>query len=166
MLDYARIHGLKTVVFRHSSIFGDRQFSTYDQGWIGWFVKEALVRARTGSPAPVHISGDGKQVRDVLFVSDAVECYLRALDAIDSAAGEAFNIGGGVANSISLLELFEILEEAMGTRIEIVRGDWRAADQKIFVADTRKAQAILHWTPEVGRIDGIAKMIEWTRANG
>ena len=101
MLDYARGFGLRTVVFRHSTIYGGRQFATYDQGWVGWFVRQALESQRSPTRPPFTISGDGKQVRDLLHVSDAVTCYLAAFEHIEQAQGQAFNIGGGVDNSMS-----------------------------------------------------------------
>jgi CDP-paratose 2-epimerase len=164
MLDFARVYGIRTVVFRHSSIFGQRQFSTYDQGWIGWFVKEALVRA-AGSSELISVSGDGKQVRDVLFASDAVACYLRAIEKIDEACGQAFNIGGGMRQSLSLIELFDLLMRLLDVELRITHKEWRAADQKVFVADIGKAHRILGWRPEISAEEGIRTMVEWTRAH-
>ncbi len=159
MLDYARIFGLKTVVFRHSSIFGQRQFSTADQGWVGWFVKKAL-EAKT-SVRPFQISGTGKQVRDVLFSEDLISCYIKASEAIEKICGQAFNIGGGIANSLSLLELFSVLEEALGVEMKFERLPWRLSDQKIFVADISKAQSLFGWTPEISCREGVGRMIQW-----
>src|ERR1700722_10103554 len=110
MLDYARGFGLNTVVFRHSTIYGGRQFATYDQGWVGWFVRQAVESKANASRPAFTISGDGKQVRDLLHVSDAVRCYVAAFNQIKTARGEAFNIGGGIENSMSLLELIRYLE--------------------------------------------------------
>lgn len=112
MLDYARGFGLRTVVFRHSTIYGGRQFATYDQGWVGWFVRQAIESRVNPARPPFTISGDGKQVRDLLHVSDAVACYLAAFEHIEQARGQAFNIGGGVENSMSLLELLQHLERS------------------------------------------------------
>ena len=165
VLDYARIYGLRTAVFRHSSICGDRQFATYDQGWVGWFVKEALSRA-AGSASPVTVSGDGKQVRDVLFAPDAVACYFAAAERIDAVRGEAFNIGGGMENSLSLLELLGMLERLVGVGLEVEHLPWRTSDQKVFVADIRKAGRLLGWAPSLPCAEGVARMVEWTRANG
>lgn len=109
MLDYTRIFGLKTIVFRHSSIFGGRQFATFDQGWVGWFCQKVYEIKNNISKEPFTISGDGKQVRDILFSSDLVECYRLAIKDIEKTKGQAFNIGGGYKNSYSLLELFNEL---------------------------------------------------------
>lgn len=165
MLDYARMFGLNTVVFRHSSIFGGRQFSSYDQGWIGWFIQQAHATKSGRLSEPFTISGDGKQVRDVLFVSDIVDCYFAAADKIDRTRGEAFNIGGGVANSLSLLELFDILEEELSVRLAYRRLPWRESDQKVFIADTGKAQKRFGWNPRVQMRDGLRQMIRWVISN-
>ncbi|MFI5363887.1 MAG: GDP-mannose 4,6-dehydratase, partial [Elusimicrobiota bacterium] len=161
MLDYHRMFGLRTVVFRHSSIFGGRQFSTFDQGWIGWFVSQAVAASRGRLKGPIAVAGDGKQVRDVLFASDIVRCYRAALTAGSEAWGEAFNVGGGMENSLSLVELFGRLEALLGVRLAMKKGPWRESDQKVFVADTRKARRLLGWRPEVGVDAGLAKMVEW-----
>jgi CDP-paratose 2-epimerase len=166
VLDYARMYGLRTVVFRHSSIYGGRQFSTYDQGWVGWFVKQAVERQNDPSRQPFTISGNGKQVRDVLFASDLVDMYLSAIRAIESVRGEVFNIGGGMENSLSLLELFDLLEQYLGVKMTYRVLPWRQSDQKIFVADIRKAERLLGWTPKVTKETGLRRMIDWTKNNG
>lgn len=166
MLDYHRMFGVRAVVFRHSSVFGGRQFSTFDQGWIGWFVGEAL-RARHGkATGPIAIAGNGKQVRDVLFCDDLARCYFAALENIGKAAGNAYNIGGGMKNSLSLVELFSALEKRLDVRLEVARGPWRASDQKVFVADTRKAREGFGWEPLIGAADGLDRMIEWVSTSG
>ncbi len=161
MLDYARIFGLQTIVFRHSSVFGGRQFSTFDQGWIGWFVAKALASNETFT-----ISGTGKQVRDVLFVEDLVDCYFRAAQNIATCKGEVFNIGGGPSNSLSLLELFAFLEHELGVELRYDKLPWRASDQKVFIADVRKAGRLFGWTPRTASADGLRRMIEWMRTHG
>ena len=166
MLDYARVFGLNTVVFRHSTIFGGRQFATFDQGWVGWFCQQALAIKQNPSREPFTISGDGKQVRDLLFVDDAVSCYLAAAEKIESVRGQAFNIGGGMANSCSLLELFGILEKLVGVSLKYSRLPWRHSDQKFFVADISKAHALLGWQPKLDRETGIQRMLEWVNQNG
>ena len=110
MLDYARIYGLKTVVFRHSSMYGGRQFATYDQGWVGWFCEKAVEAKEGGVHESFTISGSGKQVRDVLHADDMKRVYFAVLTNIEVAKGQVFNIGGGAVNSLSLLELFLMLE--------------------------------------------------------
>jgi CDP-paratose 2-epimerase len=161
MLDYHRMFGLRTIVFRHSSIFGGRQFSTFDQGWIGWFVSQAVAASRGRLKGPIAVAGDGRQVRDVLFASDIARCYRAALTAGPKAWGQAFNIGGGMENSLSLVELFDRLESLLGVRLPMRNGPWRESDQKVFVADTGKARRLLGWRPEVSVDQGLAKMVEW-----
>ncbi len=161
MLDYARGFGLNTVVFRHSTIYGGRQFATYDQGWVGWFVRQALEFKANPSREPFTISGDGKQVRDLLHVSDAVRCYVAAFDHLQQARGQAFNIGGGIENSMSLLELFAMLEAKLAIRLNYRQLPWRQSDQKFFVADNAKAGRLLEWFPATTREQGIDSVIEW-----
>lgn len=157
-LDYHRIFGLKTVVFRHSSMYGGRQFATYDQGWVGWFVEQVLKGAH------FTISGDGKQVRDLLHADDLVACYRAAAARADAIAGRPFNIGGGMESSLSLLELFNALERLTGKRADFVKLPWRASDQKVFVADTRAAGKGFGWQPRVGWPEGLERMVAWVRS--
>lgn len=161
MLDYARIFALKTVVFRHSSIYGGRQFSTYDQGWIGWFCQQALATKANPNAEPFTISGSGKQVRDVLYASDAIDCYLAAVKHIDKVKGEAFNIGGGVENSLSLLELFDLLEQLTGVKLKYYQLPNRQSDQRVFIANISKATTQLEWKPKVSSSEGVSKMLTW-----
>jgi CDP-paratose 2-epimerase len=161
MLDYARIYGLKTVVFRHSSIFGGRQFSTFDQGWIGWFVQQALETKSNPERKPFTISGNGKQVRDVLFSDDLVSCYFQAAEKIESCKGQAFNIGGGQKNSLSLLELFEMLEDKLNIKMQWEGLPARISDQKVFIADTTKAREKFGWIPKVDKDQGLDRMLKW-----
>jgi CDP-paratose 2-epimerase len=165
MLDYAKMFGLKSVVFRHSSIFGGRQFSTPDQGWVGWFVKQALDIKSGKLKQPFTISGSGKQVRDILFAQDLIECYFKAIEDIDSTKGQAFNIGGGADNSLSLLELFSLLEAELDVKMEYTKLDWRSSDQKVFIADYDKASQTFGWNPAIDKMKGIRGMIEWVRAS-
>ena len=160
MLDYARIFGLKTVVFRHSSMYGGRQFATYDQGWVGWFCQKA-VEAAKGSKKKFPISGNGKQVRDVLHADDIVSLYFSALSRIESVSGNAFNIGGGIEASLSLLELFALLESITGVTLTYEKHPPRESDQKVFVADVTKAKRLLHWVPTVDKNVGVRRMVEW-----
>ncbi len=165
MLDYARMFGLRTIVFRHSSVFGGRQFSTCDQGWIGWFVQKALETREGTLDEPFTISGDGKQVRDVLFIDDLIECYFSAAARADEVRGQAFNIGGGPDNSLSLLELFSFLEADLGVRLVYQRLPWRQSDQKVFIADVRKAQRLFGWTPRTAKEQGVRAMVGWVEQN-
>ncbi len=161
MLDYARIFGLNTVVFRHSSMYGGRQFATYDQGWLGWFCQKA-IEARTGRlPAPFTISGNGKQVRDVLHADDMTRLYFSAIKHGKPASGQAFNIGGGISNSLSLLELLKLLEDMVGVSLTYTRLPPRESDQRVFVADISKARNSLNWSPEVSSTAGVQRMITW-----
>ena len=162
MLDFHRIFGLKTVVFRHSSMFGINQHATFDQGWIGWFCQQALDIKANPKREPFTISGTGKQVRDVLFNDDVVNLYFKAKDCKE-AYGQVFNIGGGIENSLSLLELFAMLEKMLDVKMEYKQLPWRESDQKVFVADIKKAQEIIGWTPAVNSSDGIRKMVEWLK---
>jgi CDP-paratose 2-epimerase len=165
-LDYHRMYELKTIVFRHSSMYGGRQFATYDQGWVGWFCQEVLRQlseAKAGLEVrPFTISGDGKQVRDLLHADDLVACY-RGAATNDSAIGRAFNIGGGQENSLSLLELFAELKVLLGVSAEYRKLERRQSDQRLFVADCADASARFAWRPRVSARDGLERMLEWTR---
>jgi CDP-paratose 2-epimerase len=162
--DYCLSFGLRSVVFRHSSIFGGRQFASVDQGWIGWFVQQAVETLAQPDRDPFTISGNGKQVRDVLFASDLVACYYRAVEAIDQTQGQAFNIGGGMSNSLSLLELFDLLRTELDVRLSYTELPPRSSDQKVFVADIGKAERLFGWAPRVSKEEGIRQMIDWVRA--
>ena len=163
VLDYARIFGLKTVVFRHSSMYGGRQFATYDQGWIGWFCQKAIETQNDHIKEPFTISGTGKQVRDVLHADDMKKLYIAAVINIDKAKGNAFNIGGGIGNSLSLLELFDLLGKITNIKLEYTKLPVRESDQRVFVADIDKAKRLLNWQPLVSAQEGVARMIEWVR---
>ena len=144
MLDYANMFDIRTVVFRHSSIFGGRQFATADQGWIGWFIQQALDIKSGKLKKPFTISGSGKQVRDVLFAEDLIRCYFSAIQNIENVKGKVFNIGGGFSNSLSLLELFSLLEEKMGIQMNYENLPWRISDQKVFIANISKSKKIFN----------------------
>jgi CDP-paratose 2-epimerase len=161
ILDYGRMFDLKTVVLRHSSMYGGRQHSTYDQGWVGWFCRKAIDASRLLNPEPFSISGTGKQVRDVLHADDMVRLYHAAVENIDCANGEVFNIGGGNKNSLSLIELFSLLESLIDVRLNYYKLPERISDQKVFVANISKASKILGWTPEIGCNEGIERMLNW-----
>jgi CDP-paratose 2-epimerase len=165
MLDFARIYGLKTVVFRHSSMFGGRQFATVDQGWIGWFTQQAINVKKETQKEPFTISGNGKQVRDIAYASDMIELYLMASKKIDTIKGQAFNVGGGMNNSSSLLELFSFLENELNIKIEYTQLPVRESDQRVFVSDLTKVKELIGWEPKVSKEDGIRKMIDWVSLN-
>jgi CDP-paratose 2-epimerase len=155
--DYARSYGLKTVVFRMSCIYGQRQFGTEDQGWVAHFLLRALDRK------PITLFGDGMQVRDILFVDDLVDAFLLAERNIDRLAGRAFNIGGGPGNVISLLDLLDRIEALDGRRPEVDFEDWRTGDQRYYVSDTRGFQQATGWAPRIGAEDGIERLYRWLR---
>ncbi|MGC9124237.1 MAG: GDP-mannose 4,6-dehydratase [Thermoplasmata archaeon] len=160
-LEYFRIFGLKTVVFRFSSIYGERQFATVDQGWVGWFVSEALRRKNKIINEPITINGNGKQVRDILYIDDVVSLYFKAISKIDEINGEAFNIGGGINNSLSIIELFNFLKKEFKVDFDIKKLQPRLSDQKFFVANINKIKNKLGWEPKISKIEGIKKMIDW-----
>jgi CDP-paratose 2-epimerase len=161
MLDYARGFGLNTVVFRHSTIYGGRQFATFDQGWVGWFCRQAIESKTNPARPPFTVSGDGKQVRDLLHVSDAVSAYISAFEHMSEARGQAFNIGGGLENSMSLLELLIFLEERLDIKLNYTHLPWRQSDQKFFVADNSKAEQYIHWSPQMSKQQGIEDTLTW-----
>jgi len=163
MLDYARIFGLKTVVFRHSSMYGGRQFATYDQGWIGWFCQKAIEVKRGILKEPFTISGNGKQVRDILYIDDVVNLYLKVIKNIDKAKGQAFNVGGGIKNSLSLIELFNILEKELDVKMNYKKISWRKGDQKIFVADISKVKKKINWQTKIDKLTGIKNSLKWVK---
>lgn len=160
LLDFYRIYGIKTVVFRHSSMFGANQHATFDQGWIGWFCEKALEKRAHPDTPLFTISGTGKQVRDLLYSSDVVSLYMKAKDC-EAAYGQVFNIGGGIDNSLSLLELFQLLERKLDIKMEYTQLPWRESDQKVFVADITKARDIIGWKPAVGKEQGLDNMLNW-----
>jgi CDP-paratose 2-epimerase len=155
ILDYARTFGLKAVVFRMSCIYGPHQFGTEDQGWVAHF----LISALEGKP--ISIYGDGKQVRDILHVSDLVRAMKIAQENIDSLTGKAFNIGGGVANTISLLQLLKIIEKLHGEPLDVNFSDWRIGDQRYYVSDTKKFGKEGKWSPKIPAHLGIENLYMW-----
>lgn len=161
MLDYARIFGLNTVVLRHSSMYGGRQFATYDQGWIGWFCQKAIEIKERKQKEKFTISGTGKQVRDVAYAEDIVDLYFSCVENIEKVKGEAFNVGGGIENSLSLLELFKMLEEELEIEMKYRKIEWRESDQRVFVADLKKINKNTAWKPKVDKKSGINKMVNW-----
>ena len=158
-IDYARIYGLNTIVFRQSCIYGAHQFGTEDQGWVAWFAIRAMQNL------PVTIYGDGKQVRDVLYIDDLIAAYDAAIQDIAKTAGQAYNIGGGPKNTLSLLELIRLLEHQFGRRLEYTLAERRPGDQLVYISDIRKAKADFMWEPRVSPADGVAKLAGWLRHN-
>ena len=153
--DYARIYGLPTCVFRMSCIYGPRQFGNEDQGWVAHFVISAL------SGRPITLYGDGKQVRDILFVDDLIELMLLAAERARATPGRIYNVGGGEQNAISLVELLDLLERELGRRIQRVHAPWRPGDQRIYISDIEKLRRELGWMPRVTKEEGIRRLIAW-----
>ncbi len=159
VIDYGRIYGLRTLSLRQSCIYGQHQFGVEDQGWIAWFT----IAAMRGKPLTIY--GSGFQVRDGLFVDDLSRLYELAFEKIDTLPQRAYNVGGGAGNTISLLELLELLKKKYGYNPDVAHSDIRAGDQPIFVADIRALAKDLNWKPEMGIKDGIGKMHEWLHDN-
>jgi CDP-paratose 2-epimerase len=155
--DYARSYGLQTVVFRMSCIYGQRQFGTEDQGWVAHF----LLRALAGEPITIY--GDGCQVRDILHVDDLVDAFLLADAHMARLSGQAFNIGGGPGNVISLLDLLDRIETLEGRRPAIAFEGWRTGDQRYYVSDTRRFQQATGWQPRIGAAEGTQRLHRWLR---
>jgi CDP-paratose 2-epimerase len=154
-LDFARIYGIPATSFRQSCIYGTRQFGVEDQGWLAWFAIASLLGR------DITIYGDGNQVRDVLHVDDLLRAYEAAIQAPDKIAGQAFNVGGGPDQILSLLDLVEILERRLERRIPLKWQDWRPGDQRVYVSDIRKLETVLGWRPEIGVETGVAELVDW-----
>lgn len=158
VLDHARSFGIPAVVFRMSCIYGQRQMGSEDQGWVAHF----LIRALEDNPITLY--GDGHQVRDILSVQDAAAAYLSALDRIEQVAGMVFNLGGGPDNAVSLRQLIDQIETILERQVRVRWSDWRAGDQRYFVADTRLAELHLAHQSRQGWKDGIAALAQWLAA--
>lgn len=159
VIDYQRIYGLRTIVFRQSCIYGYRQFGAEDQGWVAWF----MIASQLGRPITVY--GDGKQVRDILFIDDLLDAYDAAFDAGDAVAGRTYNIGGGPGNVLSLQELIAYIEKRQNRKLPYAFADWRPGDQKVFVSDIRRAQTELGWAPKIGCRQGLELLYDWVSQN-
>ena len=158
--DYARIYDLPTIVLRQSCIYGPRQFGVEDQGWVAWMI----IAAVTGHPLTIY--GDGKQIRDVLHVDDLLNAYDASIEKISTVRGQVFNLGGGPDNTMSIwTEFGPLLEKLLGKPVLVKRGDWRPGDQKVFVADIRKAGRDLGWTPRISVKEGVGRLFNWVREN-
>jgi CDP-paratose 2-epimerase len=158
-IDYARIYDLPTVVLRQSCIYGPRQLGVEDQGWVAWF----CIAATLGKPLSIY--GDGMQVRDVLWIEDLLDAYDQAVARIDHVRGQAFNVGGGTANTLSLLELLTHLERRLGHPLRPSFEAWRPGDQRVFVADISRAGQELGWAPRVDPAQGVDRLLDWVAAN-
>lgn len=158
--DYARIYGLPTVVFRMSCIYGPRQFGNEDQGWLAHFLISSLLGR------PITIYGDGKQVRDILYADDLLTVFESAVEQIETARGQVYNIGGGRENTISVwVEFKEILKELLGHSVEAEFSDWRAGDQRVYISDISKAHQELAWTPQVSVREGTKRLFDWVTSH-
>jgi CDP-paratose 2-epimerase len=155
VVDYARTYRMPALVFRMSCIYGPHQHGNEDQGWVAHFIIQSI----TGQPITIY--GDGRQVRDILFIDDLVDAFLLAQQNMKKLSGNAFNIGGGPANSISLLELLDLLSELNGGDLSICFEDWRAADQRYYVSDTSKFSGLTGWQPRVGVNEGVRRLYDW-----
>ena len=160
VLDYARTFGIPATVFRMSCIYGPHQFGTEDQGWVAHFIIQALKRR------PLTLYGDGLQVRDVLFVGDLVDAMMRAHECIEETRGQAFNIGGGGASTVSLLELIDLIGDLLGHRPAYRLEPWRKADQRYYVSDTSKFQLVTGWVPCVPVAEGVRRLAAWLAEPG
>lgn len=155
LLDYARCMGVPSVVFRMSCIYGPRQFGTEDQGWVAHF----LIRALQGQPITLY--GEGTQVRDVLFVDDLINAFQLAAGRIDELSGKAFNIGGGPGNTVSLLEMVDLIGDLQGKRPELKFDDWRPGDQRYYCSDVRRFAGATGWHPTIDVRDGVRRLHDW-----
>lgn len=157
--DYFRIYGVRSVVMRQSCIYGIRQFGMEDQGWVAWFT----IASTLGKGITIY--GDGMQIRDILFVDDLFNVWDAAVKKIDIAQGNIYNIGGGVKNTMSLLELIEFLENFLNRKITLHYADWRPGDQKVFISNIQKASTELGWIPSIDVRSGVRKLYEWVMEN-
>lgn len=158
--DYARIYDMPTVVFRQSCIYGPNQFGVEDQGWVAWFA----IATKLGKEITIY--GNGKQTRDILFVDDLCDAYIKATKNIKKTAGQIYNIGGGAENTISVwFEFGKILEKTMNVKLDPKWSDWRPGDQPLFVCDTSKAERDFGWKPKTSKEKGIKIMVEWIDKN-
>lgn len=155
VLDYGRIYGIDAVVFRQSCVYGEHQFGVEDQGWVAWFAIAAL------KGAPLTLYGTGKQVRDVLYIGDLMRLYETALANMRTARGQAYNIGGGPGNTISLIEFLAHLDKTHGKKTQYSISAERAGDQPIFVADVRKVGRDLGWQPTTAFANGFKRLYRW-----
>lgn len=158
-LDYFKSYGIDLTVFRHSTMYGGRQFATVDQGWIGFFCEKLIEPL----DQEIDIYGIGKQVRDILHCDDIVSLYYKSINKFDNLKGQAFNIGGGPKNSISLLELFDKLESKTGNEMRYRTNPMRVSDQKVYISDIGKISEALSWSPEVSIDSGLDMMLSWVR---
>ena len=160
VLDYARSFGLQTVILRQSCIYGAHQRGTEEQGWVAWLLRAAMCGK------PITIFGDGKQVRDLLFIDDLLDLYALAVQRIDQTQGQIYNVGGGPKNSLSVWEEFQpIVKRLTGRTVPVTYADWRLGDQRVYISDIRKVCRHLDWTPTTNVESGIERLWEWLSRN-
>ena len=157
--DYSRIFGIRSVVMRQSCIYGTRQFGVEDQGWVAWFIIASMTKK------DITIFGNGKQIRDILFVDDLYSAFRCAVDKIDIVNGEVFNVGGGHKNTLSLLELLDILQEKIDSNINYSYDEWRPGDQPVYVSDISHIEEKLNWAPEIDVKNGVDRLVKWVEDN-
>ena len=162
VLDYARVFNLNTIVFRHSSVYGGRQFFTYDQGWVGWFCAQA-IKHKLIKKTRFSISGNGKQVRDLVHIEDITRLYRLSFKNFKKLKGKAYNIGGGVKNSLSIIELLNFLEKKLKIKLNYHKINNRLYDQKIFISDNKKIYKDLKWKPNIDYKKGLDQMLKWIK---
>jgi CDP-paratose 2-epimerase len=155
--EYAHTYGMKTAVFRMSCIYGTRQFGFEDQGWVAWFIIATIYKR------PITIYGDGKQVRDILYISDLIDAFEKFINS--NRKCDLFNIGGGKDNTLSLLEFLDEIENIIGKRPYVEFSNWRPSDQKVYISDISKLEKILNWRVKIGIHEGIEKLTKWVRDN-
>jgi len=157
--DYVESYGMKSVVFRMSCIYGIHQYGTEDQAWISHFIISLILNR------PITIYGDGKQVRDILYINDLCHAFELAAEHIEKTQGEFYNIGGGPKNTYSLLELIDLLQEIADKRFEMSYGPWRPADQRVYYSNISKAEEDFEWSPRIDRETGVRRLYDWTLEN-
>ncbi|MFH8119302.1 MAG: SDR family NAD(P)-dependent oxidoreductase [Candidatus Aenigmatarchaeota archaeon] len=157
--EYGLTYDLPSVVLRCSCIYGPRQFGNEDQGWITHFTISSIFDKL------ITIYGNGKQVRDILYIDDLVKLVEMLMKKIEKFRGEVFNVGGGPGNTISLLELIKLLEDTLNKKIKLSFSNWRPADQKVYISDIRKAEKLIRWKPSIKPRDGVNKLISWVDGN-
>jgi CDP-paratose 2-epimerase len=157
--DYHRIYNLQTVVLRQSCVYGINQFGIEDQGWVAWFSIAANYNKK------FKIYGNGKQVRDILYVSDLINLYERIIENIEDCSGKIYNVGGGENNTLSLLELVDYLEIKLDKKLELDFENWRPGDQKIYVSDLTKIQKEIGWSPSINYKEGLDYLDSWIKKN-
>ena len=159
ILDYSKIYGIKTVNFRQSCIYGPRQFGVEDQGWVAHFIIASVLKKK------ITIYGDGKQVRDILYIDDLIDAFIKVYRNINKTNGKSYNIGGGKYNSVSLLEFIDLLEDSSNKKVKSKFRGWRPADQRIYISDIRLAKKDFDWTPKVDIKKGINLLFKWIKEN-